>query len=86
MRDIKNLKKLAKEKRELKTPPTITGGTTQIDLALDAAAEAGNYSATLPGRIPPGIAQQYINEGYQIVETNSGSTIYFQIEEDEVLD
>jgi hypothetical protein len=49
MRDIKNLKKLSKQKRKAKTPPVITGGTTQIDLALDAAAESGDFSATLPG-------------------------------------
>jgi hypothetical protein len=85
MRDIKQLKKKAKQKREAKKPPTITGGAAQIDLALDAAAEAGDFSATLPGRIPPGIAQQYIDEGFIITETLTGSTIYFQIEEGEDL-
>jgi len=85
MRNIKQLKKKAKQNRENKKPPTITGGDTQIDLALDAAADNGEYSAHLPGIIPPGIKNQYIDEGYQIVETLSGTTIYFQVEEGEDL-
>lgn len=85
MRDIKKLKKTAKQKREAKKPPVITGGTTQIDLALDAAADDGEYSATLPGRIPPGIAQGYIDEGFVLVETLTGTTIYFQPQEGEDL-
>jgi hypothetical protein len=81
MRDIAQLRAKAKTKREEKKPPTITGGTTQIDLALDAAADSGEYSATLPGIIPPGIAKSYEDEGFKIIETKTGTTIYFQEDE-----
>ena len=76
MRDIKQLKKKAKQKRDAKKPPTITGGTTQIDLALDAAADRGEYSAALQGRKPPLIAKQYLDEGFQIVETLAGFRVH----------
>ena len=80
MRNINQLRNTAKTRREQKKPPVITGGETQIDLALDAAANRGNFSAEIPGRMPPGLAKQYEDEGYKIVEVLSGTKIYFNEE------